>query len=184
MCYGHLLNRDKILILNLVAWFHTSKKRKEWNKFFMDIGMQHLHRRTCFSLSCPLPPSRSSHSLFQSCTLSLPLLVWTILHLCYLFQSLSFFLSLSLSLSLTLSLSFSLLLLCSLSLSSLTLSISLSHYLSLFTPAPFTKISMVMGPCAGGAVYSPAMTDFIFMVTSVEFATIYVTPFSNSMHNV
>ena len=23
---------------------------------------------------------------------------------------------------------------------------------------------MIMGPCAGGAVYSPAMTDFIFMV--------------------
>ena len=27
------------------------------------------------------------------------------------------------------------------------------------------QISMVMGPCAGGAVYSPAMTDFIFMVS-------------------
>jgi len=26
------------------------------------------------------------------------------------------------------------------------------------------QISVVMGPCAGGAVYSPAMTDFIFMV--------------------
>ena len=26
------------------------------------------------------------------------------------------------------------------------------------------QISMVMGPCAGGAVYSPAITDFIFMV--------------------
>jgi propionyl-CoA carboxylase beta chain len=26
------------------------------------------------------------------------------------------------------------------------------------------QISLVMGPCAGGAVYSPAMTDFIFMV--------------------
>jgi len=26
------------------------------------------------------------------------------------------------------------------------------------------QVSMVMGPCAGGAVYSPAMTDFIFMV--------------------
>src|SRR5471032_1493149 len=26
------------------------------------------------------------------------------------------------------------------------------------------QISMVMGPCAGGAVYSPAMTDFIFSV--------------------
>ncbi|PAA93733.1 hypothetical protein BOX15_Mlig032628g1, partial [Macrostomum lignano] len=26
------------------------------------------------------------------------------------------------------------------------------------------QISMIMGPCAGGAVYSPALTDFIFMV--------------------
>src|ERR671937_99213 len=26
------------------------------------------------------------------------------------------------------------------------------------------QISLVMGPCAGGAVYSPAMTDFVFMV--------------------
>lgn len=26
------------------------------------------------------------------------------------------------------------------------------------------QISMIMGPCAGGAVYSPAMTDFVFMV--------------------
>ena len=28
------------------------------------------------------------------------------------------------------------------------------------------QISCVMGPCAGGAVYSPAMTDFVFMVDS------------------
>lgn len=26
------------------------------------------------------------------------------------------------------------------------------------------QISLVMGPCAGGAVYSPALTDFTFMV--------------------
>ena len=26
------------------------------------------------------------------------------------------------------------------------------------------QVSVIMGPCAGGAVYSPAMTDFIFMV--------------------
>src|SRR5204863_3920633 len=26
------------------------------------------------------------------------------------------------------------------------------------------QISVILGPCAGGAVYSPAMTDFIFMV--------------------
>ena len=26
------------------------------------------------------------------------------------------------------------------------------------------QISVIMGPCAGGAVYSPALTDFIIMV--------------------
>ena len=31
------------------------------------------------------------------------------------------------------------------------------------------QISMIMGPCAGGAVYSPAMTDFIFMVRNTSF---------------
>ena len=35
------------------------------------------------------------------------------------------------------------------------------------------QISMIMGPCAGGAVYSPAITDFIVMVkdTSYMFVT-------------
>ncbi len=35
------------------------------------------------------------------------------------------------------------------------------------------QISLIMGPCAGGAVYSPAITDFIFMVkeTSHMFIT-------------
>jgi len=35
------------------------------------------------------------------------------------------------------------------------------------------QISVIMGPCAGGAVYSPAITDFIFMVdkTSYMFIT-------------
>ncbi|MCZ7528252.1 MAG: acyl-CoA carboxylase subunit beta [Acidimicrobiia bacterium] len=35
------------------------------------------------------------------------------------------------------------------------------------------QISVIMGPCAGGAVYSPAMTDFVFMVkgTSHMFIT-------------
>jgi len=35
------------------------------------------------------------------------------------------------------------------------------------------QISVVLGPCAGGAVYSPALTDFIFMVkgTSYMFVT-------------
>src|SRR6267154_3440040 len=31
------------------------------------------------------------------------------------------------------------------------------------------QISAVMGPCAGGAVYSPAMTDFIFMVENTSY---------------
>ncbi len=35
------------------------------------------------------------------------------------------------------------------------------------------QISAVMGPCAGGAVYSPAITDFIFMVEGTSY--MYVT---------
>jgi len=35
------------------------------------------------------------------------------------------------------------------------------------------QISAIMGPCAGGAVYSPAMTDFIFMVKGTSY--MYVT---------
>src|SRR3954452_20164025 len=31
------------------------------------------------------------------------------------------------------------------------------------------QISLVLGPCAGGAVYSPAITDFIFMVRGVSY---------------
>ena len=31
------------------------------------------------------------------------------------------------------------------------------------------QISVIMGPCAGGAVYSPAMTDFIFMVKDTSY---------------
>lgn len=30
------------------------------------------------------------------------------------------------------------------------------------------QISLVLGPCAGGAVYSPALTDFIFMVDGIS----------------
>jgi len=29
------------------------------------------------------------------------------------------------------------------------------------------QISVIMGPCAGGAVYSPAITDFVFMVSKI-----------------
>ena len=35
------------------------------------------------------------------------------------------------------------------------------------------QISVIMGPCAGGAVYSPAMTDFVFMVSGTSH--MYVT---------
>jgi len=31
------------------------------------------------------------------------------------------------------------------------------------------QISCIMGPCAGGAVYSPSMTDFVFMVDSAAY---------------
>merc|ERR1719210_2074276 len=31
------------------------------------------------------------------------------------------------------------------------------------------QISLVMGPCAGGAVYSPALTDFTFMVRDTSY---------------
>ena len=31
------------------------------------------------------------------------------------------------------------------------------------------QISLIMGPCAGGAVYSPALTDFTFMVKDTSY---------------
>ena len=37
-------------------------------------------------------------------------------------------------------------------------------YLNVMSSGVVPQISAVMGPCAGGAVYSPALTDFIFMV--------------------
>ncbi len=36
--------------------------------------------------------------------------------------------------------------------------------LNILASGVIPQISVIMGPCAGGAVYSPAMTDFIFMV--------------------
>jgi propionyl-CoA carboxylase beta chain len=35
------------------------------------------------------------------------------------------------------------------------------------------QLSVILGPCAGGAVYSPALTDFVFMVRGVSY--MYVT---------
>jgi len=37
-------------------------------------------------------------------------------------------------------------------------------YRNVMASGVIPQISAIMGPCAGGAVYSPAMTDFIFMV--------------------
>jgi acetyl-CoA carboxylase carboxyltransferase component len=55
---------------------------------------------------------------------------------------------------------------------------SLGGYADLFyrnvqSSGVIPQLSVIMGPCAGGAVYSPAMTDFIFMVdqTSHMFIT-------------
>jgi propionyl-CoA carboxylase beta chain len=56
--------------------------------------------------------------------------------------------------------------------------VSLAGYADIFlrntlASGVIPQISAVMGPCAGGAVYSPALTDFIFMVdkTSHMFVT-------------
>src|ERR1700751_5654518 len=47
--------------------------------------------------------------------------------------------------------------------------VSLGAYGDVFTrnvkcSGVIPQVSLIMGPCAGGAVYSPAITDFIFMV--------------------
>ncbi|MCE3296204.1 MAG: methylmalonyl-CoA carboxyltransferase [Crocinitomicaceae bacterium] len=56
--------------------------------------------------------------------------------------------------------------------------VSLAGYADIFyrntrSSGVIPQISVIMGPCAGGAVYSPALTDFIFMVedTSYMFVT-------------
>src|SRR5580692_9020966 len=56
--------------------------------------------------------------------------------------------------------------------------VSLAGYADIFlrnvmASGVIPQISVIMGPCAGGAVYSPAMTDFVFMVrdTSYMFVT-------------
>ena len=51
---------------------------------------------------------------------------------------------------------------------------SLSGYASIFhniiqSSGIIPQISVIMGPCAGGAVYSPALTDFVFMVSNTSF---------------
>ncbi|MBI5479512.1 MAG: acyl-CoA carboxylase subunit beta [Deltaproteobacteria bacterium] len=51
---------------------------------------------------------------------------------------------------------------------------SLAGYADIFlrnvlTSGVIPQVSIIMGPCAGGAVYSPAMTDFIIMVESTSY---------------
>ncbi len=51
---------------------------------------------------------------------------------------------------------------------------SLSGYTSIFhrniqSSGIIPQISMILGPAAGGAVYSPALTDFVFMVKKTSF---------------
>lgn len=56
--------------------------------------------------------------------------------------------------------------------------VSLAGYAEIFyrntrASGVIPQLSVIMGPCAGGAVYSPALTDFVFMVedTSYMFVT-------------
>src|SRR5437870_6328321 len=56
--------------------------------------------------------------------------------------------------------------------------VSLAGYADIFlrnvqASGVIPQISLVMGPCAGGAVYSPAMTDFVMMVE--ETAHMFIT---------
>ncbi|XP_045470999.1 propionyl-CoA carboxylase beta chain, mitochondrial-like [Harmonia axyridis] len=46
------------------------------------------------------------------------------------------------------------------------------------------QISVIMGPCAGGAVYSPAMTDFTFMVEDTSYLFITGPDVVKSVTNV
>jgi propionyl-CoA carboxylase beta chain len=52
--------------------------------------------------------------------------------------------------------------------------VSLAGYADIFlrntlASGVIPQISAIMGPCAGGAVYSPAITDFVFMVRSTSY---------------
>jgi len=52
--------------------------------------------------------------------------------------------------------------------------VSLAGYADIFyrntrASGVIPQISVIMGPCAGGAVYSPALTDFVFMVEDTSF---------------
>src|SRR5215813_15064582 len=56
--------------------------------------------------------------------------------------------------------------------------VSLGGYADIFlrntlSSGVIPQISLIMGPCAGGAVYSPALTDFIIMVKDTSY--MYIT---------
>jgi acetyl-CoA carboxylase carboxyltransferase component len=42
-------------------------------------------------------------------------------------------------------------------------------YRNVWSSGVIPQLSLIVGPCTGGAVYSPAMTDFIFMVRKVGY---------------
>src|SRR5712675_2749522 len=42
-------------------------------------------------------------------------------------------------------------------------------YRNVMASGVIPQVSAILGPCAGGAVYSPAMTDFVFMVEGTSF---------------
>ena len=42
-------------------------------------------------------------------------------------------------------------------------------YRNTFASGVVPQVSAILGPCAGGAVYSPAITDFVFMVRGVSY---------------
>ncbi|MGH7462779.1 MAG: carboxyl transferase domain-containing protein, partial [Longimicrobiales bacterium] len=46
------------------------------------------------------------------------------------------------------------------------------------------QISAILGPCAGGAVYSPAITDFVYMVRGISYMFVYGTKFVLKVTNV
>src|SRR5438445_4651583 len=46
-------------------------------------------------------------------------------------------------------------------------------YRNVLSSGVVPQVSVILGPCAGGAVYSPAMTDFLFMVQDTSY--IFIT---------
>ena len=47
-------------------------------------------------------------------------------------------------------------------------------YRNVLSSGVVPQISVILGPCAGGAVYSPAITDFIVMVKDTSLSLIHI----------